>query len=174
MSLRSQVTETFLEYPDNKSIATIFYFCGCDRFCKGCHNTNLQNFVEFDAQEVISAIKNYCSRINTNKVVLCGGDPLYQKNLPITKEVLSILSNQGYDICIYTGADIEEVKNLNLTGFKYIKCGIFDANQYIGSKKNDDYLQLATRNQKLYDSKLNLLSKDGVYYYDSRRNEKTN
>ena len=45
------------------------------------------------------------------------------------------------------------------------------ASQYIGSKKTDDYIQFATKNQKLYDKDLILLSKDGVYYYDSRRNK---
>lgn len=170
MNRSDYITETFLEYPDNSSIATIVYFRGCDRDCKGCHNTTLQDYEPLP-EEVSQEIRDFCSRIRTNKVVLCGGDPLYGKNVKTTRKILKDLGND-FDICIYTGADIEEVKTLNLTGFKFIKCGFFDASQYIGSKKTDDYIQFATKNQKLYDRDLNLLSKDGVYYYDSRRNNK--
>lgn len=161
--MNKYITSTFLEYPDNYSIATIIYFKGCDRNCLGCHNTNLKEY-NIISNNLINEIVSYCNRIKTNKIVLCGGDPLYIKNLEETKNILYKLGNT-YDICIYTGANIEEVKKLNLSCFKYIKCGIFDNKQYIGSKKTDEYIQFATKNQKLYDSNLNLLSKDGVFYF---------
>ena len=169
MKISDYITETFLEYPDNSSIAAIVYFRGCDRDCKGCHNTDLQGYEELP-KSYIQDIENYCLRLKTNKIVLCGGDPLYCKNLEKTKEILSVLG-KNYDICIYTGASIEEVKKLNLKGFKFIKCGFFDPKQYIGSTKNDSFLQFATKNQDLYDKDLKLISKDGVYYYDSRRSK---
>lgn len=163
------ITWTLLEYPDNSSISTILYFNGCDRHCKGCQNIELQKYDESNPNLdiLIKDIVDYCKRSRTNKIVLCGGDPLYYKNIPITKNILDKLSN-NYDICIYTGANIEEVKKLNLRGFKFIKCGIYDKTKFIGSEKTDDYIQFATSNQELYDSNLNLLSKDGVYYYDRR------
>lgn len=166
------LTWTLLEYPDNCSIATILYFSGCDRYCKGCQNIELQKdedkSISFDI--LIEDIIDYCKRSKTNKIVLCGGDPLYFKNISLTEKILKELGN-FYDICIYTGANIKEVKKLNLQGFKYIKCGIFDESKFIGSEKTDDFIQFATSNQELYDSDLNLLSKDGVYYYDGRNKE---
>lgn len=166
----SYLTETLLEYPDNYSIAAIVYFSGCDRNCTGCHNTTLHDYKPLP-DTYLEDIIQYCARLHTNKLVLCGGDPLFKFNLPVTKNILEKLGSK-YDICIYTGADIEEVKSLGLSGFTFIKCGYFDPNQYIGSEKTDDYIRFATKNQELYDSNLNLLSKDGVYYYDARRNEK--
>lgn len=167
------ITWTLLEYPDNYSIATILYFNGCDKYCKGCQNLELQRYDDDipDVNILIKDIKDYCKRSKTNKIVLCGGDPLYYKNIPITEEILRELGN-FYDICIYTGKSIEEVKKLNLSNFKFIKCGIFDINKFIGSNKTDNFIQFASSNQELYDNNLNLLSKDGVYYYD-RRNKKT-
>ena len=156
------IMETFLEYPDNSSISAIVYFCGCDRNCSGCHNTDLQEYRSLPIS--LNDIKNYCKRLKTNKIVLCGGDPLYFKNLKRTREILAELG-KDYDICIYTGANIEEVKKLNLKGFKFIKCGVFDYANFIGSEKTDKYLKLATSNQELYDSNLKLVSKNGFYYF---------
>lgn len=158
------VQSTFLEYPDNSSIATIFYFSGCDRNCEGCQNTSLKEYTPLDEKEVLSGIVNYSKRLKTNKVVLCGGDPLYKKNLDLTRKILYNLGND-FDICIYTGALIDEVKKLNLSGFKFIKCGVFDKTKFIGSKKTDDYIQFATSNQELYNKFLELISHDGIYYF---------
>lgn len=158
------VQSTFLEYPDNSSIATIFYFSGCDRNCEGCQNTSLKEYTPLDEKEVLSGIVNYSKRLKTNKVVLCGGDPLYKKNIDLTRKILYNLGND-FDICIYTGALIDEVKKLNLSGFKFIKCGVFDKTKFIGSKKTDDYIQFATSNQELYNEFLELISHDGIYYF---------
>ena len=158
------VQSTFLEYPDNSSIATIFYFSGCDRNCDGCQNTSLKEYTPLDDKEVLSGIVNYSRRLKTNKVVLCGGDPLYKKNIDLTRKILYNLGND-FDICIYTGALIDEVKKLNLSGFKFIKCGVFDKTKFIGSKKTDDYIQFATSNQELYNEFLELISHDGIYYF---------
>lgn len=159
------ITETFLEYPDNSSVAVIFYCGGCDRNCPGCHNTDLQNWIEFDSKQVIKELVDYCARLNTDKIVLCGGDPLFNKNLTLTKEILYNLGDK-YSICIYTGATIQEVKDLNLSGFKFVKCGIFDASKFVGATKTDDFIRFATTNQELYDSNFKLLSKDGIYYFN--------
>lgn len=158
------VQSTFLEYPDNSSIASIFYFSGCDRNCEGCQNTSLKEYTPLDEKEVLSSIVNYSRRLKTNKVVLCGGDPLYKKNIDLTRKILYNLG-KDFDICIYTGALIDEVKKLNLNGFKFIKCGVFDKTKFIGSKKTDDYIQFATSNQELYNEFLELVSHDGIYYF---------
>lgn len=165
------LTETFLEYPDNSSISAILYFRGCDRNCKGCQNKDLQKYEPLP-DDIIDIIVDYCKRLKTKKLVLCGGDPLYIKNLPVTRKILNTFCNI-LDICIYTGATIEEVKKLNISGFKFIKCGRFDESKFINSLKTDDFMQFATSNQELYDENLNLLSNNGVFKYDRRTVKKT-
>ena len=89
------------------------------------------------------------------------------KNEEINTLIHTIGAGLGndFDICIYTGALIDEVKKLNLSGFKFIKCGVFDKTKFIGSKKTDEYIQFATSNQELYNEFLELISHDGIYYF---------
>ena len=159
------ISESFLDYPDNSSLSVIFYMPGCDNGCKGCQNLDLQKFEGYSEIPIlIDLLYSYCNRSKTNKLCLQGGDPLYKENLYFTRCILLKLS-ELLDICIYTGKELEEVKKLDLKGFKFIKCGQFDSTKFIGSKKEDTYLQLASSNQKLYDKDLKLLSKDGIYYF---------
>ena len=109
------ITETWLEYPDNSSISAILYFRGCNRACEGCQNKDLQEYEPLP-DNITDIIFDYCKRLKTNKLVLCGGDPLYSKNLPVTKKILNTFCNT-LDICIYTGASIEEVKKLTKERF---------------------------------------------------------
>jgi anaerobic ribonucleoside-triphosphate reductase activating protein len=159
------IDTSFLEYPDNSSLAVILYMAGCSSNCENCHNPELQEYKATDV-DIYRELRNICFRNKTNKIVLCGGDPLYPENIEITKKILYELSGE-YDICIYTGYDIEMVKLLKLRGFKYIKCGIFNNKLYIGSEKKEEYLQFASSNQKLYNADLELLSKDGKFYFNS-------
>ena len=159
------VSESFLDYPDNSSLSVVFYMPGCNRNCKGCQNSSLRDEVKYkDVDELVTFLKNKCSASHTNKLCLQGGDPLFNRNIAVTKRILDKLS-KTLDICIYTGANIDEVKKADLHGFKYIKCGIFDETKFIGSKKTDDCMQFATKNQQLYNSDLQLVSKDGIYNF---------
>jgi len=156
---------TFLEYPDNNNIATIVYMDGCDKKCEGCHNRSLQRWEDYGSSEnIIENIRNYTEKLNTNKVVLCGGDPLYWQNIPLTKKILQKLGEK-FDICIYTGRLIQEVENLGLEGFKFIKCGKFDRNTYRPPIKTDKKMVLSSANQEFYDSNYNQLSKNGILYF---------
>ena len=165
LNFNNFVSESFLDYPDNSSLSIVFYMPGCDRDCVGCHNSNLRDFAGFQYNDIIiNSLYELCMSSKVNTLCLQGGDPLYKYNLEFTKELLLKLGSK-LNICIYTGATIDEVRKLNLQGFKFIKCGIFDKTKYIGSKKTDNYIQFATSNQELYNEDLNLVSKDGIFYF---------
>ena len=159
------VSESFLDYPDNSSLSVIFYMPGCNRNCKGCQNSSLKDEAKYDnIDNLVKFLESKCKMAHTNKLCLQGGDPLFNRNIAVTKHILKELSDK-LDICIYTGANIDEVKKADLHGFKYIKCGMFDETKFIGSKKTDDCMQFATKNQQLYNSDLQLVSKDGIYNF---------
>ena len=164
--MNENLQTTWLDYPDNVSLAVIFYTYGCIHKCKNCQNLSLQTPVESYPRGIIDEILMYCKRNNTNKLVLSGGDCLLKgANLDLTNAVIDKYSNE-LDICIYTGYDIDYVKANVHKGFKFVKCGKYNENLKVEPKKNDNYVQLASTNQELYDSNCRLLSSNGRYYFN--------
>lgn len=167
----NNIESTFLDYPDGESSAVIVCLIGCDNHCKGCQNPDLKNYdystnvKTLSDEDFVNALKDYAKRERTNKIVLSGGDPLSCFNIESVKNVLKIINNE-LDVCIYTGHDINYVKENNVTGFKYVKCGYFNIDTKQESMKTDDFIQFATPNQELYNSEYKLLSKNGRYYFN--------
>lgn len=155
--------ETLLEYPSKDGNAIAIIFTGCPHHCIGCHSPNLQKDEDYfeDINDLIKRIEIYAKRANTNKLVITGGDCLYLKNLDYTRQIVDKL-NKNYDICIYTGYDIDYVKKLNLNDVKYYKCGKFDYTKRRDSEKTDFHFILASPNQNFYDGNYNLLSENGI------------
>lgn len=157
---------TWLDYPNNVSLAVIFYTYGCIHNCKNCQNQSLQTPVESYPRGIIDEILMYCKRNNTNKLVLSGGDCLLKgANLDLTNAIIDKYGKE-LDICIYTGYDIDYVKANVHKGFKFVKCGKYDENMKIEPNKTDSYIQLASTNQAFYDSNCQLLSSNGRYYFE--------
>lgn len=163
-------TATWLDYPDNESIAIAVYIMGCEHFCKECSNPDFADMdyiigtKELSLTDLYVKLLDVCCRNKTSRLVLIGGDFLYKNNLYFTKEFLKGYSRE-FEICIYTGYDIEYIKQYEIKGFKFIKCGCFEKDNKILSEKTDEYLQFASTNQKLYDMNYNLLSDNGRYYF---------
>lgn len=163
------LTYTFLDYPNNKHIAVETFMTGCSHNCFNCQSPDLQDYygiasIDITIDEFILRVKEKALIAETNKLVLCGGDPLFFLNIKDTNLILDSLS-KDFDICIYTGYDIDYCKD-NITGsFKFLKCGVYDENKKVISEKTNEYIQWASINQKLYDSNFNLLSERGKYYF---------
>lgn len=161
---------TYLDYPSADGIAVVMIMSGCGHNCPGCQNPELQlSYKPIDNIDFISQccqmLIDYCERNNTNKVVLSGGDCLYLNNRLLTSIICENLGHK-LDICIYTGYSIDEVKKMNIRGFKYIKCGKFDCNNIQKSEKTDEYIQFVNKTQNLYDGNYNQLSIDGRFYFN--------
>lgn len=167
-----QLEETFLDYPSPDDSAVILFLPGCSHNCLGCQNPKLQELHEEwtyeEEQEILQNLQRLCFRCDTNKIVLSGGDPLSPCNRNLTICICELLGKNPvykYDICIYTGYDIEEVKKMELSGFEFIKCGKFDAHSMRESKKTDEYIQFVNETQNLFDKNFNQISKNGRYYF---------
>lgn len=154
-----------MDYPDNESLAICVVFMGCEHHCPNCHNFDFQDYdykdgtTEYTPEELYNAIKEQCARSLTNKVVLTGGDVLAPKNILFTKKFLEL--NKCLDICLYTGYELDYVMKNNITGYKFLKCGTYHENLKVNSEKTDDYMQLASTNQKFYDENNQLLTNNG-------------
>lgn len=162
-------TISFIDYPSNSEWAIILYFSGCEHKCHLCHNQLLQNpnsGKDIDIEDLYKLIKNQCEKNHTKNVVFSGGDPLYKTNINILRLFLEKYGNE-FNICIYTGYDIEYVKRNNISNFKYIKCGVYNEKQKQPSGNFENYFQLASINQNFYNNKYEQVSKDGRLVYEN-------
>ena len=163
MTFHIQLEETWLDYPSPDGNAIMVFFCGCEHHCKGCHSPLLQQEYDYDEsnEQTLKRIVEYAKRAGTNKLVFLGGDPLYSKNLSLVTFLVNNLKN-NFDICIFTGYDIEYVKKTGIKGVKFWKCGTFDIDNMRKSGKSDEEYVLASPNQNFYDEQYNLISKNGI------------
>ena len=166
------LTTTFLDYCDNESQAILIYILGCNNMCGGCHNTRFKDkeyqdseTKKLDILALYDKIVEQAQKNNTDKVVLSGGDPLYKENLAETKTLLHLLKKKGLKITVYTGHDIDYVKLNNVKHFDFIKCGPYMEIFKQPSIKTDEYIQLSSSNQEIYNHKYELLSHNGIFKF---------
>lgn len=173
----NEIKETFLDYPDDSSLAVIVFFEGCFWNCKDCQNKTLQKQNPEHKYHVIDAatiILDSLKRSKTNKLVLSGGDPFYNSNCAI--RLIDYLSSRGIDICVYTGYSIDQILSLyekyeiaNQVGMHkplWIKCGVFreDLKDPNMGKFADKFV-LASTNQAFFK-----LNEKGEYVQMSNKN----
>lgn len=169
---------TFMDYPEPDAHAVIISFVGCPHACPSCHNRFLQDaygltqascaddslpgkLLTFSSFELAKeTIREQAVRNHTNKLVLQGGEPLLAgANLEFTKYLCAC---GEFEVCIYTGYNIDHAKQVGLTGFRYLKCGLFDIQSVRPSMKTDERFILASPNQEFYDSEFRQISMNGV------------
>ncbi|MDR2772875.1 MAG: radical SAM protein [Elusimicrobiota bacterium] len=166
-----KLTESWIDFPDNDSLAVCVCFAGCQNSCLGCQSPELQDYRHPDCvlwdnlRTMRDEIARHCLRNHTNKVVFSGGDPLASFNRDNARALLDMLYDK-YDVCVYTGFSIDEVKKMGLR-FKFVKCGKFDLKSKRKSFKTDDVFCLASPNQNFYDSNYDLISKDGILCFEN-------
>lgn len=159
---------SFLDYPSNDHCTSIFMY-GCDFDCVGCFNKDIlgehkqSNLIT--PLELMEFVEVEKERNRTNKIALLGGDPLSKENRDFTREFLLLADQSGYDVCVYTGNVIKDVKEMDIHGFEFIKTGRFNETKLEGFEKTSSYMQFATSNQCLHNRKYELLTKNGRYEF---------
>ena len=128
---------------DGPGYRTVLFLQGCTLCCPGCHNkatwdTSKGTLIE--AKELAKLIRELSFN---KKLTISGGEPLLQKDSLI--ELLEELKD--FDLCLYTGRELEEVPKEVLKYLKYIKVGRFILEQrtstepFVGSK-NQKFVRL--------------------------------
>ena len=163
----NSITSSWLDYPDNESLAIVVFLNGCEHNCFDCHNESLQKLdggIEYTPYQALNKLMIEAERNNTRKLVLSGGDPLFKNSIEDVKEFLRI--NNFFDVCIYTGYDINYVKENRVAGFNFIKCGKYIASlRDSEAGKTNDVFVLASKNQKIYNSNFECISKENKFYF---------
>lgn len=158
---------TWTDFPSKDSCAVIVYYCGCGHNCPGCQNPELQNpdnGTYFMYDELANMVIAEAEKAHTNKIVLSGGDPYFQPGTDISC-FISALIVRGYEVCVYTGADIKDVRE-KIPYATYYKCGKYDEqNKEKEWGKFSDRMVFVSKNQALYNSEGKKISVDNVYYF---------
>jgi organic radical activating enzyme len=160
---------SFQDYPDPYFCSLVIYLTGCEHNCINCHNPQFQNAeqeiegtVEIHVNTAIRLVNEYMQKNDqVNAITLEGGEPLFGNNLIFTKKLCEEYGSK-YSIAIYTGYSNDYVKEQNITGFRFLKCGKYDEKKKQESFKDDYRMQLASKNQNFYDAEYKQLSKNGV------------
>lgn len=95
---------------DGEGVRSVVFTAGCPHFCKGCHNPkswNINNGEEMSIDEIVEELEF----AGHKKVTISGGDPFYQpKSL---RDLTNRLAELGYNIWVYTGYTLDELKNMD-------------------------------------------------------------
>jgi anaerobic ribonucleoside-triphosphate reductase activating protein len=128
---------------DGPGVRSVIYLQGCELHCDGCHNQSTWDEncgIIYNVEDLANEIK--LKAIN-KKVTISGGEPFFQQEATI--ELVNEL--KGFNLCIYTGSNFDEVPIEILPYLNYLKVGKYKKNlrtttiPYIGST-NQKFLTL--------------------------------
>lgn len=130
---------------DGNGYRTVIFLQGCNLHCKGCQNKstwdiNLGKLIS--THELASMIRE---KAKNKKITISGGEPLLQADALI--DLFEELKD--FDICLYTGHQLNEVPKKILSYLKYIKVGPYieelktTIKPYVGSS-NQEFLEVNT------------------------------
>lgn len=130
---------------DGPGFRTAIYLAGCSHNCPGCHNPESHDpraGVTMTLEDIIQIVKN-----EDFDVTLTGGDPLFN---PVSTALLAkAIKNEGYNIWLYTGFTIEEIKESEELSevLKYVDA-VVDG-RYIEELRNPDLRFRGSSNQRI-------------------------
>lgn len=126
---------------NGEGIRTTIFTQGCLHNCKGCQNDHTHSLTDGVLKDIDDLVKDIDSKIIIRNITISGGEPFIQPNQ--LNYLLSKFKELNYNVWVYTGFTIEEIKN---NGLDYILDkidvlvdGKFDENlmspdtKYIGS-----------------------------------------
>ena len=165
------ISHSFIDYPSPENCTTI-YTVGCKFNCEGCHNSSLfenKGFPKFNMKSMIKVLKKFAIKHRTNNICIMGGEPLLDTNIKFVSKLTRILTKKGFNICIYTGETVENVKLLvkkyNIK-FEYIKIGRYVKKKKQTPEKTDEKFVLASTNQTIFNNNFEQLTHEGILTFN--------
>lgn len=106
---------------DGIGYRTVLFLQGCDLQCKGCQNKSTWDLTKGIKKDVKVLAQELREKCFNKELTISGGEPLMQTGA--LRELLEELKD--FDLCLYTGHELNEVPQSILTYLKYIKVGRF-------------------------------------------------
>ena len=133
---------------DGIGYRTVLFLQGCDIHCKGCQNQSTWDMAKGTATDVLELANELREKCFNKELTITGGEPLMQ-----VEALLELLEElKDFDICLYTGHQLNEVPKEILQYLKYIKVGPFiqefktTTKPFVGSN-NQEFLEVKTIEQ---------------------------
>ncbi len=134
---------------DGPGLRTVIFLQGCNMHCPGCHNKSSWDPAggsEYKITELAEILRKKCPN---KKLTISGGEPLLQAEA--VEELCKEL--EEFNLCLYTGHELNEVPQSILKYLRYLKYGSF-----VESKLTSVLPYVGSSNQKfiiLYGGKNN-------------------
>ena len=128
------------------------WVAGCSRGCKGCSNPELwkqRPEYEISVNQLASIIEGLACDHGIDGFTISGGEPMNQaKEL---EELIERLSDISFDILIYTGYRLQELKEMNNRAIESVlaKISVLVDGEYI-EELNDSTFLRGSSNQKVH------------------------
>ena len=128
---------------DGPGVRSVLFLQGCRKNCKGCHNHQIQKHGKGTMMNIANLIEFIDKKCCNKRITISGGEPLEQ--LESLEILVEKLKDAGYEICVYTGWELQFVPKSLLRKIDFIKTGEFvsdlrDSNiQYVGSSNQHMY-----------------------------------
>lgn len=128
---------------DGPGVRSVLFLQGCRKNCKGCHNHQIQKQGKGTMMNIVNLIEFIDKKCCNKRITISGGEPLEQ--LESLEILVEKLKDAGYEICVYTGWELQFVPKSLLRKIDFIKTGKFvsdlrDSNiQYVGSSNQHMY-----------------------------------
>ena len=106
---------------DGLGYRTVLFLQGCDLQCIGCQNKSTWDLTKGIKKDIKVLAQELREKCFNKKLTISGGEPLMQAGA--LRELLEELKD--FDLCLYTGHELNEVPQSILTYLKYIKVGRF-------------------------------------------------
>lgn len=113
-------------FVNGPGIRTLIFLQGCSRHCIGCHNPSTwsqEGGKEYEVDDLAMIIKTNCTN---RKITITGGEPLEQK----AALALLLQELEEFDICLYTGYELEDVPRDIMRHLTYLKTGRYIASEH--------------------------------------------
>jgi anaerobic ribonucleoside-triphosphate reductase activating protein len=132
---------------DGPGVRSVLFFQGCRRNCQGCQNPDLMSPQGGISLSIDALLHNLSIQCTNKKLTISGGEPFEQKQA--LENIIPLLSIQGYNLCLYTSYELEEIPKSILNCLHYVKTGKFIAGlstkrKFVGSDNQMFYKIIKT------------------------------
>ena len=128
---------------DGPGIRSVLFLQGCSMNCAGCHNKTAQTKGDGELIVVAKIADRIILKCHNKRLTISGGEPFEQWDA--LKELLIILTNKDFDVCIYTGWNMEQIPDEAFQMVNYVKSGSF-----VTGLKSDNMQYVGSSNQRMF------------------------